>query len=99
MFLPPATSRAIAIASTTLFGLCAVIATAALLGLCAACTSQPQQLAEHHEYKLYRTGSNIPVKDYGAADNVTTVNPQAVRRAMGSALPGVTPGTVAPSGR
>ena len=34
--------------------------------LCAACASAPEQSAEPREAKIYRTGSNIPVKDYGA---------------------------------
>lgn len=84
MFLPHATSRA--------------IAAAALLGLCAACASQPQQQAQQHEEKIYRTGSNIAVKDYGIADNVQTVDPKAIKGAIRSTLPGITPGTVNPNG-
>lgn len=90
MFLPPALPSAIS----------RTIATAALLGLCAACASQPQQQAEHHEEKIYRTGSNIPVRDHGIVDSsVTTVDTQSVKGAIRPTLPGITPGTVAPSGK
>ena len=36
--------------------------------LLAACASAPGQSADAPEQKYYRTGSNIPVKDYGAAN-------------------------------
>ena len=43
-------------------------AVAALVLLCGGCTTPPQQTAEddYHAPKMYRTGSNIAVKDYGA---------------------------------
>ena len=44
------------------------IASAFAFVLCAGCTTTPQQTAdeEYHAPKLYRTGSNIAVKDYGS---------------------------------
>jgi ABC-type oligopeptide transport system substrate-binding subunit len=45
------------------------VATGALAALfLAACTSAPEQSADAPEQKYYRTGSNIPVRDYGAAN-------------------------------
>jgi hypothetical protein len=45
------------------------VATGALAAaLLAACASAPDQSADAPEQKYYRTGSNIPVKDYGAAN-------------------------------
>ena len=39
----------------------------ASLLLLAACASAPEQTAEYHAPKVYRTGSNIPLKDHGAS--------------------------------
>jgi ABC-type oligopeptide transport system substrate-binding subunit len=45
------------------------VATGALAALLlAACASAPEQSADAPEQKYYRTGSNIPVRDYGAAN-------------------------------
>jgi ribosomal protein L30E len=45
------------------------VATGALAALLlAACASAPEQSADAPEQKYYRTGSNIPVKDYGGAN-------------------------------
>jgi hypothetical protein len=46
--------------------------------LCAACATTPEQSAdvEYYAPKAYRTGSNIAVKDYGAA-NVQVMKPDA----------------------
>jgi hypothetical protein len=41
----------------------------AFLFLFAACASAPEQSAEPREAKIYRTGSNLPAKDYGS-DNI-----------------------------
>ena len=43
------------------------VATIALL-LCAGCSTAPEESAdvEYYAPRIYRTGSNIPVKDYGA---------------------------------
>lgn len=56
-----------------------LIAVSALL-LCAACASTPQQSADadYQAPKVYRTGSNIAVKDYGAA-NIDVVDPKDVK--------------------
>ena len=38
------------------------------LVVCVGCAQTPDQTSEAHEDKFYRTGSNIPVKDYGSAN-------------------------------
>jgi len=38
------------------------------LVVCVGCASMPDQTSEAREDKFYRTGSNIPVKDYGGAN-------------------------------
>ena len=47
--------------------------------LCAACASTSGQESEYREKKFYRTGSNIPAKDYGAENtevrNSDIINP------------------------
>ena len=35
---------------------------------CIGCEALPDKASEAREEKIYRTGSNIPVKDYGAAN-------------------------------
>jgi hypothetical protein len=63
----------------------------ALAGFCAACATPPEQTADIDSYSahIYRTGSNIPVKDYGAANievaPADVVNP--INRPMGGARP------------
>jgi hypothetical protein len=47
------------------------------IALCAACAETPQQAADAHAAKIYRTGSNIPVKDYGA-ENFDVANPDVI---------------------
>lgn len=41
---------------------------AMVMTLCAACASTPDPPAEAREARIYRTGSNLPAKDYGAAN-------------------------------
>ena len=57
----------------------AAVAGTMILLLCAACASAPGQESEYHEKKFYRTGSNIPAKDYGAEStevrNSDMINP------------------------
>lgn len=36
--------------------------------LLTACASTTKEASEYREERIYRTGSNIPVKDYGAAN-------------------------------
>jgi hypothetical protein len=43
----------------------------------AACASTHDQTAEAVPEKIYRTGSNIPAKDYGAA-NVEVASPDVI---------------------
>jgi len=45
----------------------ACTAGALALLLLAACASTTREASEYREERIYRTGSNIPVKDYGAA--------------------------------
>ncbi len=56
-----------------------LIAVSALL-LCAACASTPDQSADadYQAPKVYRTGSNIPAKDYGGA-NIDVVDPDGIK--------------------
>ena len=64
------------------------VASAAALLLCTACAATPEQANEVREQKIYRTGSNIPSKDYGAA-NMDVASPDIVNpinRPMGGAM-------------
>lgn len=45
--------------------------------LCASCASTGDDPAAPREERTYRTGSNIPVKDYGAA-NIEVATPDAI---------------------
>jgi hypothetical protein len=58
-----------------------VLGTTALL-LCAGCATAPGESADVESYatKVYRTGSNIPVKDYGA-ENIEVAAPEIVNPA------------------
>lgn len=58
------------------------VAAAVATGLCAGCGSAPEQQADadYQAPKIYRTGSNIPTKDYGASD-VKVVDPKAYEQA------------------
>jgi hypothetical protein len=63
----------------------------ALVGFCTGCATPPEQTADTDGYssRIYRTGSNIPVKDYGAANikvaPADVINP--INRPMGQAAP------------
>jgi hypothetical protein len=64
--------------------------TLALVVTCAGCAT-PEQVADTDSYSthIYRTGSNIPVKDYGAA-NIEVAPPDVVNpinRPMGQMRP------------
>ena len=52
------------------------IAAALAALLLIACASAPEQSADAREQKVYRTGSNLPAKDYGAA-NIEVGKPDA----------------------
>ena len=52
-------------------------ASALAIALCVGCASAPEQDAEYHAPKIYRTGSNIPVKDYGA-ENIEVGGPEVI---------------------
>jgi type IV pilus biogenesis protein CpaD/CtpE len=43
--------------------------------LCAGCQSTPEKEASAHREPVYRTGSNIPVRDPDAATRVITAKP------------------------
>jgi hypothetical protein len=55
-----------------------VLSASGLILLCVGCTTTPSQSDEPREERSYRTGSNLPAKDYG---NVKTVDPAALRDA------------------
>ncbi|HEY3531531.1 MAG TPA: hypothetical protein VGL43_00245 [Casimicrobiaceae bacterium] len=63
----------------------------ALVAFCTGCATPPEQTADTDGYSphIYRTGSNIPVKDYGAANikiaPAEAINP--INRPMGQAAP------------
>jgi hypothetical protein len=63
----------------------------ALVGFCSGCATPPEQSADTDSYsaRIYRTGSNIPVKDYGAANiqvaPADVINP--INRPMGGSRP------------
>lgn len=65
--------------------LCALI-----VQFAAACADLPKEKTSYTEPKVYRTGSNIPVKDYGAMSDVKVVDPKAVRGALDGATQPVT---------
>jgi len=44
------------------------IAVLTSLVVCVGCASTPDTTSDLREDKIYRTGSNIPVKDYGGAN-------------------------------
>ena len=56
-----------------------ILLTAAFALLLAACAALPKESADVESYarREYRTGSNIPVKDYGA-QNVEVLRPEAI---------------------
>ena len=56
---------------------CAFTAGALVLLLFGACASTSKQASHYPEEKIYRTGSNIPVKDYGAA-NIDVESPDII---------------------
>lgn len=51
--------------------------TLAAVLLTAACASTKDQTAEVAPEKIYRTGSNIPAKDYGSA-NIEVASPDVI---------------------
>jgi hypothetical protein len=69
----------------------AALATALVSFFCLGCTSAPEQSGDVDSYspKVYRTGSNLPVKDYDGA-NIDQRGPEAinpVNRPMGFPRP------------
>ena len=72
----------------------AAIVVAALVLTCVGCESTPpQQDAEYQAPKIYRTGSNIPTKDYGA-ENIEVSKPNAADSTLrpGASVLGRKPG-------
>jgi hypothetical protein len=51
-----------------------------VLLLTAGCASTKDQTAEAAPEKIYRTGSNLPVKDYGSA-NIEVASPDVINPA------------------
>jgi hypothetical protein len=58
----------------------------ALPALGAACASVPEDEAESYTPKIYRTGSNLPVKDYGA-ENLEIRSAEIINPANRSPVP------------
>jgi hypothetical protein len=55
------------------------ITVAFLALICAACASTADRTAESPEDKVYRTGSNLPVRDRNAISDVKTVDPASIQ--------------------
>jgi hypothetical protein len=73
----------------------ATVIAAGVLALCVGCASQPPEKdAESRPEKVYRTGSNIPTKDYGAA-NIEVARPDPADSALrpGTGVLGRKPGS------
>ena len=64
-----------------------ILLIAAFASLLAGCSTLPEQSADVDSYspKIYRTGSNIPTKDYGAED-VRVASPELLNPANRSPL-------------
>jgi hypothetical protein len=56
----------------------AVVATCELA--CSACSTAPETQADDSERRVYRTGSNIPVRHRGANSDVRVLDPTTVER-------------------
>ncbi|HVO88871.1 MAG TPA: hypothetical protein VMV45_10030 [Casimicrobiaceae bacterium] len=67
----------------------AILAAASLALLCAGCASTGEEQAPH-EQKVYRTGSNVPVRDPTAPSRVQTADPSSIQDALrrGGGRPG-----------
>jgi hypothetical protein len=61
------------------------VLTGSALLLCVACASAPENTADYHAPKVYRTGSAIAVRDYGAMWDVKVVDPASLRRELDGA--------------
>ena len=59
-----------------------LIATVLATLTCAGCASAPEQEAEYHAPKIYRTGSNLPARDYG---NLKTLDAEELQRSQRTA--------------
>ena len=59
-----------------------LIATALATLACTGCASTPEQEAEYDAPKIYRTGSNLPAKDYG---NLKTLDAEELQRTQRTA--------------
>lgn len=55
----------------------ALTAATVLAMTCAGCASQPADPSAEREQKIYRTGSNIPAKDYGS-EHVEHASPDVI---------------------
>ena len=53
----------------------------ALVLLCVGCTTTQNRSDEPREERTYRTGSNLPSKDYGTTGTTKTLDPEALRDA------------------
>ena len=70
-----------------------LLAMGAMLAFAGCAAQDPQKDADYRPDPIYRTGSNIPTKDYGAA-NVEVVKPDAANPIVrpGSSVIGNKPG-------
>ena len=59
-----------------------VVLAASAMMLAAGCASGPEASAETHAPKVYRTGSNLPAKDYG---NLETLDAEELQRSQRTA--------------
>jgi hypothetical protein len=50
---------------------------------CLACAQTPINTAEPREEKIFRTGSNLPVRDKDAPSDVKVLDPASIDRARG----------------
>jgi hypothetical protein len=60
----------------------AVLAASILGGVLTSfgCSTTPDTQAEDNERKVYRTGSNIPVRERGSSGDVRAVDPATIER-------------------
>lgn len=68
----------------------------ALMALVCAGCGTPDPQAEPREERVYRTGSNIAVRDRDAKSGVESADPESVRRSMTSGPPPTPVGGVRP---
>jgi uncharacterized lipoprotein YmbA len=63
------------------------LATATVLAALVAGCATPSQDKPDYQAPVYRTGSNLPVRDSNSASNVQTVDPQSLDRMTRPGMP------------